>query len=271
MSRPIRSWLALLLAMLSLATSPAGAALPPRPEGPVLDQAAVIPDAEEVALDRKLRDYTKATGRSIIVATVSSLDGLEDEEYAQKLAEAWGIGGAVTEEGVLLLVAPGERKVRIHNGRGVQDRLTDAMSGRIIRDAVVPMFKQGNYGAGIASGVDRIIEVLNMSPADAKAIAEAEAAASAQAGGDNEGTLAGAAFWIALFIVFMLIFGRRSQHGRRSGIDPGIVLWGASEVARHLSGRSGGSDFGSFGGGGSFGGFGGGGGGFDGGGASGDW
>lgn len=271
MSRPIRSWLALLLAMLAIAASPAGAALPARPDGPVLDQAGVIPDAEETALNRKLRDYTRATGRSVIVATVSSLDGLEDEEYAQKLGEAWGIGGSTTEEGVLLLVAPTERKVRIHNGRGVQDRLTDAMSGRIIRDSIVPLFKQGNYAAGIAAGADRIIEVLNLSPADAKAIAEAEAAAAAQVGGGEDGTLASAAFWIVLFLVFMLAFGRRGRRGRRSGIDPGVVLWGASEAAHHLSDRSGGSDFEGFGDDDSFGGFGGGGGGFDGGGASGDW
>lgn len=266
-----RKWLAVLLAMMALAASPARADLPPRPDGPVLDQAGVIPDAEELALDSKLREYTKATGRSVIVATVSSLDGLEDEEYAQTLAEAWGIGGKTTEEGVLLLVAPGERKLRIHNGRGVQDRLTDAMSGRIIRDTMVPQFKQGNFAAGIAAGVDQIIATLNMSPAEAKAIAEAEAAARAKSGSSDNGTLASAGFWIVMFLVFMFIFGGRRRGGMRSGIDPGIVLWGVSEAARHMSGRSGSSDFGGFGSGDSFGGFGGGGGGFDGGGASGDW
>lgn len=275
--RLIAAWLLALCAFagLALSTAPARAAIPPRPDGPVLDQAGVIPEAEEAALDQRLRSYNKATGRAVIVATVASLDGLEDEQYAQEMAESWDIGGAESEEGVLFLVAPNERKLRIHTGRGVQDRLTDAWSGWIIRDTVVPRFKAGDFGGGIVAGVDAIIAQLDRSPADAKAIAEAaEAARKTAPQGRDEAGFGSVIFWLFLFGFLWLTFARRGRRGRRSGIDPGIVLWGASEALHHLGGRSGGgwSSGGSdFGGGGGFGGFGGGGGGFDGGGASGDW
>lgn len=262
--RVIMAW---LLALLAFAGAPALAELPARPNGPILDQAGIIAAPEMQALDQRLQAYTKATGRSIIVATVSNLDGLPVEDYAQKLAEAWDIGGATTEEGVLLLVAPNERQIRIHTGRGVQDRLTDALSGRIIRDTMSPRFKQGDFGGGIAAGVDQIIAQLDRSPADAKAVAEAAEAAKANQQPESEG-VGSVIFWILLIVVFSWLFSGR-RRGRRSGIHPAVVLWGASEVGRHMGGW-GGSSGGGFGGGG-FGGFGGGGGGFDGGGASGSW
>ena len=265
----MRLFLAWLVALLALAGGPALAELPARPDGPVLDQPGIIPAPELQALDSRLRAYNKATGRSVVVATVSSLDGLPVEDYAQQLAEAWDIGGAETEEGVLLLVAPNERQMRIHSGRGVQDRLTDALSGRIIRDTMAPRFKQGDFGGGIAAGVDQIIAQLDRSPADAKAVAEAAAAAKANEQPESAG-VGSVIFWILLIVVFSWLFSGR-RRGRRSGVHPAVVLWGASEMGRHMGGWSGGSGGGFGGGGGGFGGFGGGGGGFDGGGASGSW
>lgn len=268
-------WLCAVLASLTLAMTGtvAFAKLPDRPAGPVLDAAAIIPDAEEAALDASLRAYTKDTGRAIIVATVPSLDDQPVDAYAQQLAEAWDIGGAESEQGVLFLVAPTERKIRIHTARGVQERLPDVLAGRIIRDTVAPRFKAGDMAGGIQAGVGAIIDQLNRDPADAKAVAEAAAAAAAQGRQGQDGASAGAVvFWIMMILFFMLIFGRRRRRGhRRSGIDPAVVLWGLSEIAHHAS-RGGGGGFGGGGfGGGGFGGFGGGGGGFDGGGASGDW
>lgn len=261
-----------LLAALALAGSPLRAELPPRPAGPVLDQAGVIPDADEAALDAKLRAYTATTGRAVIVATVSGLDDLPVEDYAQRLAESWDIGGAETEQGVLLLVAPSQRKIRIHTARGVQERLPDVLAGRIIRDAMAPRFRQDDYAGGINAAVGAITAQLDRDPAEAKAVAEAAAAASRQSGNGDEASAGSVIFWIVLIVFLVAIFGRRGQRGaRRSGIDPGIVLWGISEALHHGRGHGGGFDFGGGGGGGGFGGFGGGGGGFDGGGASGDW
>lgn len=268
--RILTAW---LLALLAIAATPALGALPPRPAGPVLDQANVIPDAEEAALDAKLRAYNQATGRAVIVATVGSLDGQAVEEYTRKLAEIWNIGGDKTEEGALLLVAPNERKLWITTGRGVQERLTDALTGRIVRDTIAPRFKAGDFGGGITAGVDAIIAQLDRAPADAKAVAEAAAAAGKQGGGDKAGA-GGVIFWIVLILFFMFLFGRGGRRGRRysgGGLAPIIIF----DALSHMGGRGGGFGGGGFGGGGDsgggFGGFGGGGGGFDGGGAGGDW
>lgn len=278
MTRPLRATLnALALLWLVLATAAAQAALPARPAGPVLDQAGVIPDAQEATLDQRLTAYTAQTGRAIIVATVASLDGMDVTDYAQQLAEAWDIGGAKTEQGVLFLIAPADRKMRIHTARGVQERLPDVLAGRILRDDVAPRFKAQDYAGGIAAGVDQIIAQLDRDPADARAIAEAAQAAQRQ-GQSSDDTIGSAIFWVVMIVIFISLFGRRSQRygQRRSGIDPGIVLWGISEIARNASdsrhsGSWGGGSGWSSGDSGGFGGFGGGGGGFDGGGASGDW
>ena len=276
MAALLRFWLAFAVAVLI--GGAATAAIPPRPTGPVLDQADVLPPAEEAALDQKLRAYNATTGRAVIVATVSSLDGLDEVTYGQQLAEAWGIGGKETEQGVLLLVAPKERRLRIATARGGQyDGFNDILAARIIRDTITPRFKAGDMAGGITSGVDAIITDLNRTPAEAKAIAEAETAARAQdSRGSKGGTIGGFIFWAFMIVVFMGVFGRGGRRGRRygrgGGINPGIILWGASEIARGLSqGGGGGGGFGGGGGGGGFGGFGGGGGGFNGGGASGGW
>lgn len=269
----MRLLLAWLLAILALAGSPAHAAFPPRPTGPVLDQAGIIPPADEAALDAKLRAYNRETGRALIVATVSSLDGQMVERYAQDLARAWDIGGAESQEGVLFLIAPKERKIRVHAAVGAQGRLTDGFLGRTIREVIAPRFKAQDMPGGINAGADAIIAQMNRDETDAVAVAEAAAIAEAQGERRDEPGLGSVIFWLALMLFFMSMFGRRRRGFRRSGIDPGIVLWGLSEIAHHASRNSGGGSFGGGGdfGGGGFGGFGGGGGGFDGGGASGDW
>lgn len=278
MTALLRLWLALVLSAL-VGGAAAQAALPPRPGGPVYDGADLLPAADEAALDQKLRQYNASTGRALIVATVPSLDGLDEVTYGQQLAEAWGIGGEKTEAGVLLLVAPKERRVRIATARGVQyNGFNDILAARIIRDTITPRFKAGDMAGGINAGVDAIMTDLNRSPAEAKAIAEAEAAARTQQGGQGDGaSFGGIVFWIVILFVFMTMFGggRRGRRYRGGGSNLPIILWGASEMARDMSrggGFGGGFGGGGFGGGGgSFGGFGGGGGGFNGGGASGGW
>jgi uncharacterized protein len=280
--RLIPYWLAAVLVPLFLAvTGTAGhAAMPARPDGPVLDAAGIIPDADEAALDAKLRTYNKDTGRAIVVATVPSLDDQPVDVYAQSLAESWDIGGAETEQGVLFLIAPTERRMRIHTARGVQERLPDVLAGRIIRDTVTPRFKAKDFPGGINAGVDAIIAQLNRDPAEAKAIAEAAAAAAAQRRGSGaDGFSIGAAvFWIILVLFLLILFSRGRRRSYRRHSDSGVVLWEVGNLAANiaanvainaaLGGRGGGgvgSDFGGFGG------FGGGGDSFDGGGASGDW
>ncbi|MEL0210451.1 MAG: TPM domain-containing protein [Novosphingobium sp.] len=275
MTRPLRAFWQALALLLLLVAGAAHAAMPARPDGPVLDQAGIIPDADEAALAQRLSAYNAQTGRAIVVATVASLDGQDIETYANSLFRAWGISGQKTDQGLLFLVAPNDRKVRIEVGYGLEEFLPDVLAGRIISGAVTPRFKTGDYAGGINAGVDQILTQLNRNPADAKAVAEA-AKAGAREEQSGRSTIASAIFWVVLIVVMIAVFGRRRQGyaQRRSGIDPGIVLWGISEIARSASnnrhsggwGSGGGSDWG---GGGGFGGFGGGDSG--GGGASGDW
>ncbi|MCX7284451.1 MAG: TPM domain-containing protein [Novosphingobium sp.] len=282
MTRTLRAlwqWCAVpcLLLGLLIAGAAAHAAMPARPTGPVLDEAGIIPDDQEAALAQHLSAYNAQTGRAIVVATVASLDDQDVDTYANALFRAWGVGGQSTDQGLLFLIAPNERKVRIEVGYGLEEYLPDVLAGRILASQVTPRFKAGDYPGGINAGVEQILTQLSRNPADAKAVAEAAAAASkgnASAGGS---VIASAIFWIVLIVVLITVFGRRNKGyaQRRSGIDPGIVLWGLSELARSASDSNrgsgwssgGGSDWG--GGGGGFGGFGGGDSG--GGGASGDW
>jgi uncharacterized protein len=276
------AWLALLAVLMG---APAAAQdLPPRPDGPIYDGANIIREGEKQLLDARLRDYNRTTGRAVIVATVPSLDGQDIETYAQRLAESWGIGGAESENGVLFLVAPNDRRMRIHTARGVQERMTDIMSGRIIRDVVTPRFKAEDYSGGIVAGVDAIIAQLDMDPAQARAIEEAERARRAEMAGNAAPAIAGVVFWIVMIVVFAVLASRgargRRYRGGGSGVGNAVgnvLLWTAINAAMN-SGRGGGSSWGSGsggwgggGGGGGFGGFGGGGGGFNGGGASGGW
>jgi uncharacterized protein len=271
--RLILAWLALLAAVIG---APAAAALPPQPSGPVYDGANIIAPADKAALEQKLTAYNQQTGRAIVVATVPSLDGEDVESYAQQLAQTWDIGGKESENGLLLLVAPNERKMWISTARGLQERMTDIMAGRIYRDVMVPRFKVGDLSGGIVAGVDAVIQQLDMDPAQAKAIEEAEAARQAHASKQAAPAIAGAFFWIVL-IVFLVGLSARRRAGRpfRGGSGIGnVLMWTALNAAMN-SGRSSGSSWGGGGfgggGGGGFGGFGGGGGGFNGGGAGGGW
>ena len=272
------AFLTLLLAAL-LALPAAAQDLPARPEGPVYDGADMIDDAAEAQLDRQLRAYNKETGRSVVVATVPSLDGETVEGYAVDLYETWGIGGEETDEGALLLVAKDDRKIRIEVGYGSTPTLTDAMSGRIIRNTITPAFKQGDFTGGIVAGVAQMIEALDMDPATARAIEEAEAAARAKDGEITGATIGGAFVWLILIFAFIGIFGRGKKGRRRRRYGAGsavgdVLLWTAINTAINAA-----SDGDGWGGGGGFGGGGGGGGGFGGfgggmsggGGVSGGW
>lgn len=273
------TFLALLLAAFG---SPALAQdYPPRPDGPIYDAAELIPAAEEARLAEKLTSYNRETGRAIVVATEATTGGIDTQVYSRGLAESWGIGGAETEQGVLLYIARDDRQMWISTARGVQGTLTDISAGRIVRDTLRPAFRQGDFAGGIDRAVDQMIERLNMDPAEAAAIAEAEAAAERNRSTEG-GFPIGGLIWFA-FVFFFFILpairgkGRRRRYRRGPWGDTArdIILWEAGKaIARGLDGgsRGGGWGGGGFGGGGGgFGGFGGGGGGFNGGGAGGGW
>ena len=128
--------------------------------GRVVDQANVIPAASRGTIEPKLVDLEAKSGIQFVVATVASLEGQEIEPYANALFRNWKLGEKAKNNGVLLLVAPKERRVRIEVGYGLEGTLTDALAKVIITNAITPRFKDGDFGGGISRGVDDIITVL---------------------------------------------------------------------------------------------------------------
>ena len=128
--------------------------------GRIVDQANVIPVATRSAIEPKLVDLEAKSGIQLVVATVATLEGQEIEPYANELFRNWKLGEKTKNNGVLLLVAPKEHRVRIEVGYGLEGTLTDALSKIIIVNAITPRLKTGDFGGGIARGVDDIITVL---------------------------------------------------------------------------------------------------------------
>jgi len=276
--------LALFLCLVALA-APASAQTFPKLTGRVVDEAHLLRPEQVVDLTSKSEALEAQSGRQFVVATIPSLQGYPIEEYGPLLGRAWGIGQKASDNGVILIVAPNEHRVRIEVGYGAGGFLTDAVSGEIIRNTIVPHFKQSppDYGGGIEAGADEIIKQMSLPAAEAqKTVAAAEQAQQTQqrSGG---GVLPGF-FWLMIIGFVLLSMARRSsgqryrRRGGGGGISPWVVLWGLNALSRGSRGGGwgGGSSWGGGGsswggGGGGFGGFSGGGGSFGGGGASGSW
>jgi uncharacterized protein len=158
--------LAIALAALLAASLAADAVTYPALTGRIVDQADIIPAATRAAIDPKLADFETKSGIQLVVATVSSLEGEEIEPYANELFRTWKLGEKAKNNGVLLLVAPTEHRVRIEVGYGLEGTLTDALASVIITNAITPHFKAGDFGYGIARGVDDIITVLTTDPSE---------------------------------------------------------------------------------------------------------
>jgi uncharacterized protein len=128
--------------------------------GRVVDQANIISADTRSTITSKLADLEQKSGIQLVVATVTALEGQEIEPYANQLFRTWQLGEKAKNNGVLLLVAPNEHRVRIEVGYGLEGTLTDALSKVIITNAITPRFKTGDFSGGIARGVDDIITVL---------------------------------------------------------------------------------------------------------------
>lgn len=234
----------------------------------VVDAADVLSPVQKQELIDKLAVYEKQSSDQIVVATVPSLNGLDIETYANRLYRAWAIGQKTENNGILLLVAPNERKVRIEVGYGLEGTMTDALSSIIIQNAIIPDFRTGDYGTGVTKGVDDILQVLRGEGAELQARAKRNQEATEDQTDWVE--LIFIMFWIAIFFGgfgFMLlapIFGRKIGPGRYEWLGLTIALTGDGGGS---SGSGGGFGGGSSGGGG----FSGGGGSSGGGGASGSW
>src|SRR6266478_7768148 len=149
-----------VLAVLLCAALAVGAVTFPPLTDRVVDDAHILSAQERDALTSKLAELETKSGIQLVVATINSLQGQEIEPYANALFRTWKLGEKTKNNGVLLLVAPNEHRVRIEVGYGLEGTLTDALSKIIIANAITPRFKAGDFSDGISRGVDDIITVL---------------------------------------------------------------------------------------------------------------
>jgi uncharacterized protein len=233
----------------------------PALSGRVVDQAGVMTAETRSDVESKLKNLEDKSGIQLVVATVKSLQGSDIETYANQLFRFWKLGDAKKNNGVLLLVAPSEHKVRIEVGYGLEGTLTDALSSVIIAGAIIPRFKTHDFSGGIERGVDGIISVLSGDKSEWQQKPEVRPEGSTS---DFDKLFPLLFFGLLLFIIFYLIRhangpGGPGGRGGRSGYGGPIFL-------PYDGGSWGGSSGGGFGGG-----FSGGGGSSGGGGASGSW
>ena len=292
---PSRAWLGWLASLSLLAAPLAAQALQPIPklEARVTDLTGTLTAAEQAELEQKLSAFEARKGAQIAVLVVPTTAPEDIAQYSIRVVESWKLGRAKPDDGVLVLLAKDDHTTRIEVGYGLEGALTDATSNRIIDETMIPLFKQGQYFAGLSAGVAQIMRVVDGEPLPPPDVS--------WKGNGNALGHALPALFIGFFVVSSILrslFGRVGGAAASAGLV-GIVAWFFSQlllatvgfavlgfVVSLILGLSGGGwssggrgGFGGFGGlggggfGGGFGGggFGGGGGGFGGGGASGRW
>jgi uncharacterized protein len=158
-------------ALLLLAAA-ASAKEVPYLSGRVNDLAGLLDAAQRERVEARLAALEQATGAQVAVLTVDSLDGEVLEDYSMRVVETWKLGRQGHDDGVLFLVAAGDRKMRLEVGYGLEGTLTDALTRRILDNVVRPRFKAGDFGGGIEAGVESIAGTLqgqDVVPAEAPA------------------------------------------------------------------------------------------------------
>jgi uncharacterized protein len=250
---------ALVLCLASLALALDFPAL----SGRVVDQANVMTAQSRNDLEAKLKELEDKSSIQLVVATVKSLQGSDVETYTNELFRFWKLGEAKKNNGVLLVVAPAEHKVRIEVGYGLEGTLTDALSSVIISSAIIPRFKTGDFSGGIERGVDGITSVLSGDTADWQPKVRVRSDDASSIINDLLVPL----FPMLIFFLIWYLMSSATGSGSRRAIRQGgrtiFIPYGGPSWG---SGWGGGIGRGGFGGG-----FSGGGGSSGGGGASGSW
>ena len=239
-------------ALVPLAAIVSLAANYPKPNGYVTDAAGILDASSKQALENQISDFERLTTMELAVATIPSLDGESIERYANLLFQQWGVGKKGKDNGVLIVVAPTEHKVRIEVGYGLEAKLTDGTCGQIIRDQMTPAFRSGNFAGGLGAGIAAIEQVIAGTYHPRYTPERRDA---------NGSPLVGVAFFFFVLIIVFLHWLARARYGG----------WSSGNYYGGWRGGGWGGGFGGGfgGGGGGFGGFGGGSSG--GGGASGGW
>ncbi|MFO0665782.1 MAG: TPM domain-containing protein [Polyangiaceae bacterium] len=150
----------LALGLLLVSSRALAAYVPPALEGPVTDPGRVLSESDRAAINAKLRRHKESTGVGINVFIPKSLEGQSIEDVAYDTARAWKLGTGGTDEGVLFVWAPNERKTRIETAKGIGDRLTDVETFHIQRDIINPKLKAGQNRQAIEDGVDAIAKAI---------------------------------------------------------------------------------------------------------------
>jgi uncharacterized protein len=220
----------------------------------VTDQAGILSPMTRQQLESALQQLESIGGTQLAVLTLPDLAGLTIEQASIRVVDEWKLGSEAADNGVLLLVARDERRVRIEVGQGLEGTLTDAYSKRIIDEAITPLFRAGDMNGGVTIGVFQIARLTNPE-IDLSPYLEGQL----RRGGGRSRSEGGALQTIFVGLLLLAVFSMRM------GLFPLMFLGG-------LGGYGMGRGLGGYGGGGGgFGGFSGGGGGFSGGGASGGW
>lgn len=243
---------AILLLAISCLALPALALDFPALSGSVVDTAGLLNAVEERRLTEQLARHESETSNQVVVVTLPSLQGTTIEDFGYQLGRHWGIGQEGRDNGVLLIVAPDERKVRIEVGYGLEGDLPDAIAKAIIEQEILPAFRSGDYPRGIAVGVNSVLAAI----------------AGSYEPMEEEG-LSDATWKLIITVVILIITIVISYY-----YSDDFGGYGDSRWPRRSRDNSNSSGFGGFGGGGfggGGGGFSGGGGGFGGGGSSGSW
>lgn len=252
--------------------------IPARTNMLVSDFAGLLSSQESQQLERKLRDYARATSTQIAIVTENALEGEDPFDYSYRLARAWGIGGGEYDNGVLIYVAKQDREIRIQTGFGAEGFLPDALAKRVIDNIITPAFRQERYYSGLDRATSAIME-----------LAQGEYTGEGQQQQQQRDAKGGvpAILIIAVIIIVILLLSRMGQDDDDDD-DGGYYRGGRYDHHPRRKRRGGGWIFlpgpwiggGGSGGGGGWGGLGGGGGGgwggfgggdFGGGGAGGSW
>lgn len=238
---------------------------PPVPNPPKLvnDFTNTLTAAEVAQLENKLVAYNDSTSTQIAIVMMRSVGQYDISDYAIRLAQAWKIGGAENDNGILILAAMDDRKVFIATGYGMEGAVPDALAKRIVENLILPNFRREAYYEGLNEATDMIFKL-------ASGEYQAE---DIESKGNSGGAIFMILFFIFIFVILPLLRNRKDNNNHMGGRGGGVDLWTTIMLATMLGGggrrSSGGGGFGSGGGGGGFGGFGGGG--FGGGGAGGSW
>jgi uncharacterized protein len=260
--RYVRALLAACFALLLCALPAAAEPQYPELAGRVTDEAGLLSPADKTDIEADLASLEQTSTDQLAVVTVKSLQGYSIEDYGIGLARKWGIGQKGKDNGVLLIVAPNDRKVRIEVGRRLEPFLTDTMAALIIENAILPKFRRGDFAGGIKDGIRDIKSVILGDAEEVKRRAQ-----GARTPEDDPTVMIHIVVWLLIIAFIIWINYRNAQSmtagpgGRRRG---GIVFIPGGS-GNWSGGWSGGGDSGGGGG------WSGGGGSFGGGGASGSW